>query len=538
MDETQLRTRLLREMPTGSPPADLEGIVRRARILRARRATKALAAGAIAVAAIALPLAQLSGLGGGRRPADEGALVLSFEARPGWHVAAFPAGPYASPSAWAANVPFAPEDLGQGSLGYPAGTAESLPPDGVVIVASVELETRNQLPAVDGYPVGPLVLDAPRSGYEGQRPGTSLTVASATVDGRLVNVTALFGSEEPTPELLAEANGQLEELVVVPAPPPVRNLDDFGIRMEIPDDWHGWLFRRGGEPQLHAGTLATTDLYDGTSVRPDMGPDDVFVVLSESIAAQDRWEPVQLPISLRAEDECPTCEILDDGRGPPPGHTLFSRTFSVGNRRFSLYAEFGAQDVPGERLQALNEILMTLRIDSAGSLPPSDPGVEPSVLPPGPSFTATEETPFHYLGVSVEVPTGWSAVAAPLSEPAVAPVVAMFGSATLPRGGDCAPEPALSTLASNGALVWIAEHPAPADRGDHYIFTRYAHDPTAQPMRWACGASAPSRMELWRLEGRFLEVHVALGWNAGPERVAEVESLLNSLHVQTAEGDA
>jgi hypothetical protein len=537
MDDTQLRTRLLREMPRGSPRGDLDRVLRRARVLRVRRAAMALATGLIAVAAIAFPLAQLSGLGGRERTADRGGLVLTFEALPGWDVAAFPAGPYASPSAWAANVPFSPEDLADGSLGYPYRSAESLPPEGVLIVASVGIETRNELPAVDGYPVGPPVLDVPQSGYEGQRPGTSLALASATVNGRFVDVTALFGSEEPSPQLVSEANDQLEALVVEPPPVPVMDLDDFGIRMVIPDDWHGWLFRRGIEPQLHAGTLPTTDLYNGTSVRPDMGPDDVFVVLMESVTAQDRWEPVALPISLRAEDECPTCEILDDGRAPPPVHTLLARTFSVGERRFSLYVEFGTPDVPDERLRAINDMLATIRIDAGGSLPPTDPGVEPTLLPSGPSFTATEETPFEYLGVRVQVPAGWSAVAAPLTEPAVAPIVAMFGSTTLPRGGACAPEPALGALRPDGALVWIAEHPAPSDRGDYYAFTRYVHDPTTQPMRWACGASAPSRMELWRVGGRYFEVHVALGWDAGPDRVAEVESLLNSLSAQASDGD-
>jgi hypothetical protein len=37
-------------------------------------------------------------------------------------------------------------------------------------------------------------------------------------------------------------------------------------------------------------------------------------------------------------------------------------------------------------------------------------------------------------------------------------------------------------------------------------------------------------MELWDVgNGRYLEAHVALGPAVGPERVAEVEALLNSL---------
>jgi hypothetical protein len=295
------------------------------------------------------------------------------------------------------------------------------------------------------------------------------------------------------------------------------------------------LFSGGGELKLHAGTLQTTDLYNGTSVRPQMGRDDVLVVLAQSLAVQDRFEPVQLPISLRGEDECPTCEILDDGRGPPADHTLFARTFSIGNRPFWLYAEFGTSEVTEAELQALNDTLGTLRIDATGALEPSDPGATPTVLPPGPSLTATETTPFEYLGVRIDVPAGWSAAAAPLEEPAVAPVVSAFGSWAFPAGGVCGPEPALASLPPDGALLWIAEHPAPSNRGDYYHFTRYVHDPTEQPMRWECGASAPSRMQLWKLGGRYLEVHVALGPTTGPDRITEVEALLNSLRVDSAD---
>jgi hypothetical protein len=537
-DDTTLRERLQRAMPVGSPTPDLRRVVRRARVLRVRRAVAAIAVGAVAATGIALPLSQLSELGDGKRPAGENGEVLRFEAGPGWHVAVFRGSDRgALPSAWAATVPFAPEDLAEDSLtyGYPYATAESLPENGVLLVASVEVMTRNPLPAAVGYPEARLVLGDPESEYEGQRPGTSLAFASATVHGRFVNVTALFGTERPSRLLLSYANDQLGRLIVTPPPPPVRDLDDFGIRMQVPDDWHGWLFSRGGIPQLHAGTLPTTDLYDGTSVRPQMGRDDVFVVMVQSDAVQDRFEPVNLPISLRREDECPTCEILDDGRGPPADHTLFARTFSIGNRPFWLYAEFGTSEVTEAELQALNDTLGTLRIDATGALEPSDPGATPTVLPPGPSLTATETTPFEYLGVRIDVPAGWSAAAAPLEEPAVAPVVSAFGSWAFPAGGVCGPEPALASLPPDGALLWIAEHPAPSNRGDYYHFTRYVHDPTEQPMRWECGASAPSRMQLWKLGGRYLEVHVALGPTTGPDRITEVEALLNSLRVDSAD---
>jgi hypothetical protein len=533
-DDRMLRERVRGAALIPAPSPNLQGVTRRARVLRVRRIGAAVAVAVVAAAAVIVPLVQLSGLGDATVPAtlpDE--QVIRFQAAPGWHVAEFvPPEGLGFPSAWAANVPFAPEDVAGESptLGYPDSTIETLPRDGVVLVASIVVESRNPLPADPQFPDASLVLDEPMTGFEGQRPGTSQAVASATVNGRFVHVFAMFGAATVSAGTLGDANEQLARLIVAPAPSPTGELDDFGVRMQVPDDWHRLLFSGGGSAELRAGTMPITDLYEGIPGRQQMGSDDLAVVLSESIAVQDRFEPIQLPISLRAEDECPTCEILDNGAAPPVGHTLFARTFSVGDRRFLLYAEFGSSAVSDADLQALNDVLATLEIDASGSLEPSDPGATPTTLPPGPSFTATETTPFEYLGLRLDVPAGWTALAAPLAEPAVAPVVAAFGSWPLPAGGDCGPEPALAALPADGALVWINEHPSPNNRGDYYQFVRYAHDPTTQPMRWECGAEAPSRMELWDVgNGRYLEAHVALGPAVGPERVAEVEALLNSL---------
>jgi hypothetical protein len=530
-DDALLRERLRRvAADTDIPARDLTRVKHRTRALRTRRAAATILVAALAAAGIAVPLSQLSRLGDERPPASDGERVVRFAAAPGWHVIAFEPDRLFLPYAWAANVPFALEDVAGRSptLGYPDGTIESLPENGVVIVASVAVETRNALPADARYPERPLVLDAPRHDtYEGQRPGTSMSLASASVNGRFIDVTAVFGSPRPGREVVRAANEQLAGLVVTPAPTPTNELDDFRIRLQVPDDWDRGLFSRGGELTLLAGTLPLTDLYDGTSVRPRMGANDLFVVLAESFAVQDRFEPVDLPIELRREDECPTCEILDDGRAPPADHTLFARTFSVGDRRFRLYAEFGTTDVPDAALEALNGSLATLTVDAPGSLEPWDP----QVLPPGPAFTAVGTRIFEYQGLRVEVPAEWSAAAAPLDQPAVAPVVAAFGSWPFPTGGACGPEPALGSLPDDGVLVWMAEHPAPGNRGDYYGFVQYVHDPTTQPARWECATSAPSTMLLWEVGGRYLEVHVALGPAAGRDRIAEVTVLLNSLRV-------
>jgi hypothetical protein len=539
-EDTLLRDRIREASVAPPPPRDLPRVARRARMLRARRAAAVLIVGCVAAAGVALPLAQLSELGSPQPAA--GAPVLTFEPAEGWHVRTTDAevADRDGVQAWASNVPFAPDEEPIGPAGfYPDGwpdkTIAGLPPDGVVLVATSPLNTRNVIPASNDFPERtlPLELDRPpASNFEGQDPGTSMAVVNATVKGRYVSVRLMFGAEEPAASVVAEAEAELGRLVVAPPPPVTTELDDFGIRMSVPEEWSRFLFAWGQSDgaTLYAGTVPL-DVAEGTLV-PSLGPNDVFVILAESAAFQDRFEPVTLPIELGSEDVCPLCEILDGGESPPADHTLFVRTFSVGERRFSLYAEFGTSDVTNDALAELNGVLASLRIDAHGSLGPTDPGAEPRTLTAGPSFTATEPTPFDHEGLTLRVPAGWTAVGSPIAEPAVAPVVAAFGSWPFPTGGGCGPEPALAALPADAAFVWLVDHPMPANRGDFYTPSgRIRMDLQTQPGRWECGASWPSRMELWRVGGRFLEVHVALGPAASQARVAEIEDLLNSLSV-------
>jgi len=538
-EDTLLRDRV-REAAAAQPPArDLSGVGRRARVLRARRAAAAVIVGCVAAAGVALPLAQLSELGSPKQPAA-GAPVITFEPAEGWHVRTTEVAETDGAQAWAANVPYAPDEEPIGLAGfYPEGwpdkTIAGLPPDGVVIVATYPLTTRNAVPVSRDFPQRtlPLELDrAPASNFEGQDPGTSMAVVNATVNGRYVSVRLMFGAEEPAASVVAEAEAELGRLVVAPPSSVTTELDDFGIQMSVPQYWSRVLFAWGLSEgaTLYAGTVPW-DFAQGSSGQ-SLGSDDLFVILAESAAFQDRFQPVTLPIELGPEDVCPTCEIMDGGKSPPADHTLFVRTFSVGDRRFSLYAEFGTPDVTDDALAELNGVLASLTIDAHGSLGPTDPGAEPHALPAGPSFTATEPTAFDYEGLSLEVPTGWTAVGAPIAEPVVAPVVAAFGSWPFPTGGGCGPEPALAALPADAAFVWLVDHPMPGNRGDFYSPSgRFRIDLQTQPGRWECGASRPSRMELWQVGGRFLEVHVALGPAASQVRVAEVEDLLNSLSV-------
>jgi hypothetical protein len=183
-----------------------------------------------ALAGVALLVAAALGVGIGAlvAPSGEaarGPVAVGFIPEPGWF--AFQTGGEASPVyqkvAVAANVPLDPEDLVAGAAdpsGLPYATLVALPRDGVVIVASFTREStvpsfgpslsEQKLPLRlgQGTPYiqyGTQVRpDAPLGQYE----------VRASVKGHHVHVQVYFGVPDPSPALLAEAQRQLDRLVV------------------------------------------------------------------------------------------------------------------------------------------------------------------------------------------------------------------------------------------------------------------------------------------------------------------------------------
>lgn len=496
----------------------------------------ALAAAGVVFAARALRAdgsAEREGDSGAR--ADEGstpdstAPVLDFEPAPGWNVVT------TDPSivdslgvqAWASNVPFAEDEEPVGEAnsfpdGWPDKTEEALPPDGIILVANDSIETRNPLLPNQLFPerVLPLTIeDRPSTAYEGQDQDRALSVVNTTVNGRYVDVRIVFGTGDPSPELVNEAEAELGQLIVAPAPETTTTLDDFGLRMDLPDAWQGILFRWPvGEPILHAATVPITDLYDGSSAREALGPDDLFVVLSENYASAVHYEPVSLPIPIRPEDACPTCEILDNGTSPPPGHALFYRSFAVTGRQFDLFVEFGTPAPTAEQLARVNEVLGTLEIDPPDTPPQS---IDSTAVPVNP--------------ISVDLPAAWIGKDDPVPSSSAPRVAAAYGTWDFPTGGECGPEPALGDMPADGALVWVVEYADTGYAGDFYSpGPGFSIDLQTPPARWECAAAAPSRMYLFRVAGRFFEIHVAFGPDANEETIGQANGVITSLAAEPA----
>jgi hypothetical protein len=449
--------------------------------------------------------------------------VLDFEQAPGWNVVTSDpsiADQPGAPEAWAANVPFAPSDLSPGIAQYtdPRHTIENLPPDGIVITTGMPLETGNPFPSNATFPEGNLPLhleQAPFSGWEGQaRQDLSMSVINATVNGWWVNVTAIFGTKDPSDALIQEANDEVARLMI-PAPPVTTDaFDEFGIHMQRPDGWYGSLTEwSASAPILETSTVPITDLYDGSSARKALGPEDLFIVLAENDALAAHYEPVALPISVRPEDGCPTCEVNDDGTSPPAGHSLFYRAFATSGREFDLWVEFGTPDLSPDQLARVNEVLATLRIDP----------------PPTPRWSQPPVSPAPQAPVSVTLPGGWVENQDPVPAATDPRVVGAYGTWDFAIGGECGPEPALQELPADGALVWVDEYADPGNRADFEPGGPPSSiDLQTPPARWTCAAGAPTRMYLFSEAGRYFEMHVAFGPDASADTIGQAEALMAS----------
>jgi hypothetical protein len=187
------------------------GAIRRHRNLR--RPAVAILAAALVAAGVAI--GALVAPSGSAAPAPLG---LGFLPERGWSVLQNGGdGTAVSPAtAVAANVALSPNDDPDG---LPLSTLESLPPNGVVLIAT--FIARRALTWFDaGYPARALPLDV----HEAERFGIQVRPARplgqyalrAGVNGHDVDVNIYYGTRTPSPALLAAAQQQLNRLVVRP----------------------------------------------------------------------------------------------------------------------------------------------------------------------------------------------------------------------------------------------------------------------------------------------------------------------------------
>ena len=225
--------RMLRESRDSLPSPDDEATIRaRSQVLapfrhRKARARALVLAGATLVAAVVLGVTAGS-LNAPSGTAAREPAVLGFVPEAGWFALQSPppAVPGQQTVAVAANVPFARDDTVHGLVepsGLPYATLLSLPPRGIVVVASMTTDALPHLPAgiVSSYPEAKLPLQI-RDGLTYSQWGAQVRpdqpLAQYQLKARIqrydVDVVAYFGVSHPTEVQLDAAQRQLDGLAI------------------------------------------------------------------------------------------------------------------------------------------------------------------------------------------------------------------------------------------------------------------------------------------------------------------------------------
>jgi hypothetical protein len=454
---------------------------------------------------------------------------IAFEPANGWFdQAVTPPGDasVAQPSAWTSNVELAPFDDSYLPAGPSNDDIRSLPADGVIVSVEQWVATRNPLPDTPDFqplPDRPIIGDGRliTGGWEGMAAqDVSQLYLRGVVNGRPIIVQAYFRTTDPSPDLVRQAQLALNRLIVIPLPPPTTTLDNFGMSMEVPDGWRGWLYALGDQT-LVATTSNPQNPFSPANVVQKMGPGDVTIVLGAGGALQDlRWPAIDGPPQIGPENLCVGCEMMDGGQPPPAGHVLYHNTFTSGGRAFDLYVEFGSEPTP-QRVAEVNTTLETLRITPDPN-PESPPvggtavgslydGAKPAVV----AADAHRTLSWTYEGrTSLSVPEGWTGWTYLVPDPSDPINLYALGSWDVPQGGYCAPLMALQQLPSDGVLIWIDryEHRAPGVTATPWPSSPQV-GPGSEPIPSPtdCTASVPVQSFVWTLDGRTYDVHAALG---------------------------
>jgi hypothetical protein len=136
-------------------------------------------------------------------------------------------------------------------------------------------------------------------------------------------------------------------------------------------------------------------------------------------------------------------------------------------------------------------------------------------------------------GVSLRYPPSWHATTTPLThvtDPEQVVAIASYPLPTSNRGDDgCQPKEALDHLPATGAFIFGWEHPADSGFGPPRASdfpVRPAHFKLIHYAQHEC--SGPGYMLVFRDNGRFFQLHVALGRHATAATRHKILEILDS----------
>jgi hypothetical protein len=132
-------------------------------------------------------------------------------------------------------------------------------------------------------------------------------------------------------------------------------------------------------------------------------------------------------------------------------------------------------------------------------------------------------------GIFILTPPDWSYVAQP-SGPGEPKVLFAIANYPISPGGDCAPTQALEALPAEGALAWALEYHDTQGNDFPPRPDRFALDPSSLA-NYECSASKATYMFRFQDAGRYFQVNVAFGDQAGDGVRDEMLASLSSLVV-------
>jgi hypothetical protein len=132
-------------------------------------------------------------------------------------------------------------------------------------------------------------------------------------------------------------------------------------------------------------------------------------------------------------------------------------------------------------------------------------------------------------GIWILTPPDWRFVVNP-SGPYEPKTVFAIANYPIERGGDCAPTTALSALPPHGAMAWLLEYQNTQGNAFPARPARFFLDPSSLAA-YECSGSHATYMFRFQDAGRYFQVHVAFGDQAGNEVRDELLASLSSLVV-------
>jgi hypothetical protein len=302
------------------------------------------------------------------------------------------------------------------------------------------------------------------------------------------------------------------------APGGARQIAGYGLRVDLPEGWDGRIRGPAGVsfgPHLHAANFELPEPDDdvASAARGGMNEGQVTIVVIDVTTAlardvrgpQDRYEPIELPVSIRAEDFTDRVEAVD------PDHASARRQFSVEGRSLEVRVEFGTDPAPDPLVAEANTVLSTLSVEPVGGT------------------SGYQRHADIDDGLAITIPDAWTFHQDP-TRPIEPKNVFGVGSWAFPGGGECAPTAAQDDLPRDGVLFWLME----------YAGDQPASDFPPRPQRFELDrqtlgvyecSSVPSYMIRFQEDGRSFQVHVAFGAESSESLEPEVLRALDGLEV-------